>query len=241
MPGWMGCVVRATGSRRSCGTLPRPFREAVEAGRYAGRSIALQGDTLRHLGFLGGRAPAVPGLAPTCFGAAPETVIAFADGAAEPPHDSLDGAARLSPRPGAERGRRRRQPRPALARPRRGERPKRRATKLPIMWLGKESQAAEQPGARDRAPREARSQASGGSARRLREMNEQETALVPRGRPRYWLASRLQRTTTGGGLRKQPSRPMSKRGESFLRRARGAGRAAHSARRRTQQRRGGHR
>ena len=33
------------------------FREAVEAGRYAGRSIALQGDTLRHLGFLGGRAP----------------------------------------------------------------------------------------------------------------------------------------------------------------------------------------
>ena len=55
------------------------FREAVEAGRYAGRSIALQGDTLRHLGFLGGRAPAVPGLAPTCFASAPETVIAFAD------------------------------------------------------------------------------------------------------------------------------------------------------------------
>lgn len=58
------------------------FREAVEAGRYAGRSIALQGDTLRHLGFLGGRAPAVPGLAPTCFASAPETVIAFADSAA---------------------------------------------------------------------------------------------------------------------------------------------------------------
>ena len=54
-----------------------PFREAVEAGRYAGRSIALQGDTLRHLGFLGGRAPAVPGLAPTQFAAEPETVIAF--------------------------------------------------------------------------------------------------------------------------------------------------------------------
>ena len=55
------------------------FREAVEAGRYAGRSIALQGDTLRHLGFLGGRAPAVPGLAPTRFAAAPETVVAFAE------------------------------------------------------------------------------------------------------------------------------------------------------------------
>ena len=58
------------------------FREAVEAGRYAGRSIALQGDTLRHVGFLGGRAPAVPGLAPTRFAAEPETVIAFAGAAA---------------------------------------------------------------------------------------------------------------------------------------------------------------
>lgn len=55
------------------------FREAVEAGRYAGRSIALQGDTLRHLGFLGGRAPAVPGLAPTQFAARPETVILLAE------------------------------------------------------------------------------------------------------------------------------------------------------------------
>ena len=66
------------------------FREAVEDGRYAGRSIALQGDTLRHLGFLGGRAPAVPGLAPTCFASAPETVIAFADSTAEAPQDSSD-------------------------------------------------------------------------------------------------------------------------------------------------------
>ena len=54
------------------------FREAVEAGRYAARSIALQGDTLRHVGFLGGRAPAVPGLAPTQFAAAPESILAFA-------------------------------------------------------------------------------------------------------------------------------------------------------------------
>ena len=66
------------------------FREAVEDGRYAGRSIALQGDTLRHLGFLGGRAPAVPGLAPTSFASAPETVIAFADSTAEAPQDSSD-------------------------------------------------------------------------------------------------------------------------------------------------------
>ena len=88
------------------------FREAVEAGRYSGRSIALQGDMLRHVGFLGGRAPAVPGLAPTRFAAAPETVVAFADdGDAESPDekqadhpDSLRAA-------GAGRRRRRRQPR----------------------------------------------------------------------------------------------------------------------------------
>ena len=55
------------------------FREAVEAGRYSGRSIALQGDTLRHVGFLGGRAPAVSGLVPTRFAAAPQTVVAFTD------------------------------------------------------------------------------------------------------------------------------------------------------------------
>ena len=65
------------------------FREAVEAGRYSGRSIALQGDTLRHVGFLGGRAPAVPGLAPTRFAAAPETVVAFTDdGEAEAPEET---------------------------------------------------------------------------------------------------------------------------------------------------------
>ena len=54
------------------------FREAVEAGRYSGRSIALQGDTIRHIGFLGGRPPAVPGLAPTHFAAEAETVIPLA-------------------------------------------------------------------------------------------------------------------------------------------------------------------
>lgn len=54
------------------------FREAVEAGRYAGRSIAVSGGRLRHVGFLGGRAPAVPGLSPTQFASAAETVIAFA-------------------------------------------------------------------------------------------------------------------------------------------------------------------
>lgn len=65
-----------------------PFREAVEAGRYAGRSIALRGDTLCHVGFLGGCAPAVPGLAPTCFASAPETVITFAESATEVPRES---------------------------------------------------------------------------------------------------------------------------------------------------------
>ena len=92
------------------------FREAVEAGRYAGRSIALQGDTLRHVGFLGGRAPAVSGLVPTRFASAPETVVAFTDdaGGGVPGRLTLRSS-RLSPRPGAGRGQRRRQPRPALS------------------------------------------------------------------------------------------------------------------------------
>ena len=65
------------------------FREAVEEGRYSGRSIALEGDRLRHLGFLGGRAPAVPGLAPTRFASGAQTVIAFAeDGEAVSSDDS---------------------------------------------------------------------------------------------------------------------------------------------------------
>ena len=78
------------------------FREAVEAGRYAGRSIALKGDTLRHVGFLGGRAPAVSGLVPTRFASAPETVVAFADdaGAGSPedsPSDHPDSLRALGP------------------------------------------------------------------------------------------------------------------------------------------------
>ena len=55
------------------------FREAVEAGRYAGRSIAIKEGKLRHVGFLGGRAPAVPGLAPTQFAAEPDQVIRLAE------------------------------------------------------------------------------------------------------------------------------------------------------------------
>ena len=79
------------------------FREAVEAGRYSGRSIALEGDRLRHLGFLGGRAPAVPGLAPTRFASAPETVVDFTgdDGAEAPadsPTDYTDSLRALEPR-----------------------------------------------------------------------------------------------------------------------------------------------
>ena len=56
------------------------FREAVEGGRYAGRSVALAGDRLVHLGFLGGAAPAVDGLSPTRFGAVPDRVIVLAAG-----------------------------------------------------------------------------------------------------------------------------------------------------------------
>ena len=139
------------------------FREAVEAGRYAGRSIALQGDTLRHLGFLGGRAPAVPGLAPTCFASAPETVIAFSDD---------DEAALAGQQPAAHPDSHR------AAAPEENEADGRESTSS---TAAKEGRAAEQPGARDRAPRrEARSQASGASARRLRETNKREAALAAR-------------------------------------------------------------
>ncbi len=151
------------------------FREAVEDGRYAGRSIALQGDTLRHLGFLGGRAPAVPGLAPTCFASAPESVIAFADSTAEAPQISSDAQPdslrALEPR-GDEDGN---SLVPLRAPQGRGE-AEEDGCQATHDVAGKESQAAEQPGARDRAPRRmARSQVSGANARRLREMNDQET------------------------------------------------------------------
>ena len=60
------------------------FRAAVERGQYAGRSIKFGPGGLRHLAFLGGRAPAVPGLAPTQFAAAhaadPSITFAAADG-----------------------------------------------------------------------------------------------------------------------------------------------------------------
>ena len=139
------------------------FREAVEAGHYAGRSIALQGDTLRHLGFLGGRAPAVPGLAPTCFASAPETVIAFSDD---------DEAALAGQQPAAHPDSHR------AAAPKDDEGDGHESTSS---TAAKEGRAAEQPGARDRAPRrEARSQASGASARRLRETNKREAALAAR-------------------------------------------------------------
>ena len=58
------------------------FRTAVESGRYTGRSVALVGADgamrIRHLGFLGGRAPAVEGLAPTQFAGAGDAVRTFA-------------------------------------------------------------------------------------------------------------------------------------------------------------------
>ena len=77
--GWVEAV-RRTGDRLQARfrDLAPAFRAAVEAGSYRGRSIAMAGGKLRHIGFLGGRAPAVPGLAPTHFAAGAETVIAFA-------------------------------------------------------------------------------------------------------------------------------------------------------------------
>ena len=181
------------------------FREAVETGRYSGRSIALQGDTLRHVGFLGGRAPAVPGLAPTRFASEPEAVIAFADEARgttddegtgspdEPraPHpDPLrthgptgdeDGTSLVPLSAPAGRGGDEKDPHltPTLSAPRGGE----GDTADPAVPTaeGRKGRAAEQVGARDRAPRrEARSQASGASARHLRDMKEREAVLDER-------------------------------------------------------------
>lgn len=60
------------------------FRAAVAAGRYSGRSVALDpaeggGFRLRHLGFLGAAAPAVAGLAPSRFGSRPAAAYLFDD------------------------------------------------------------------------------------------------------------------------------------------------------------------
>ena len=57
------------------------FRGAVEAGRYAPRSVALAptatGWRLRHLGFLGAQNPAVAGLAPTQFSARADGALLY--------------------------------------------------------------------------------------------------------------------------------------------------------------------
>ena len=159
------------------------FREAVEAGRYAGRSIALQGDTLRHVGFLGGRAPAVSGLVPTRFASAPETVVAFTDDAgAESPDDSPsdhpDSLRALGPG-GDEDGD---SLVPLSVLQGRGEAGEDDGVPEAIDEVGgKEGRPAEQPGACDRAPRrEAGSQASGASARQLTDTNEHEASLTAR-------------------------------------------------------------
>ena len=77
--GWVERL-RVSGDRLQAqlGDLAPEFRAAVEAGRYGPRSIALQGDRLRHVAFLGGRAPAVPGLTPTRFSAPADRVIVLA-------------------------------------------------------------------------------------------------------------------------------------------------------------------
>ena len=82
--GWIDGL-RRTGDRLQAKLrdIDPAFREAVEAGRYAGRSVALENDVtdgyrLQHLGFLGGAAPAVKGLAPTQFSATPAHTYRFA-------------------------------------------------------------------------------------------------------------------------------------------------------------------
>ena len=78
--GWVERL-RVSGDRLQAklSDLAPEFRAAVEAGRYGPRSIALQGDRLRHVGFLGGRAPAVPGLTPTRFASPADRVIVLAE------------------------------------------------------------------------------------------------------------------------------------------------------------------
>ncbi len=77
--GWVSSL-RRVGDRLQArfSDIDDAFRAAVEAQRYTNRSIAFDGDVLRHIGFLGGAAPAVPGLAPTRFSSAAAQVIAFA-------------------------------------------------------------------------------------------------------------------------------------------------------------------
>ena len=73
----MACAASATGCRRA----PR-HRAGLPRGRRGEPLLRPidrpQGDGLRHLGFLGGRAPAVDGLAPTQFAAEPDQVIELA-------------------------------------------------------------------------------------------------------------------------------------------------------------------
>ena len=143
------------------------FREAVEEGRYSGRSIALEGDRIRHLGFLGGRAPAVPGLAPTRFASVPQTVVAFAEAGEavsqdEAPQDHPDSLRALEPR-GDEDG-------DSLVPPSalQGRGDTEEECEATDDAAGTDSRAAEQPGAR---------------ARRLSDIGEQEAALTAREAP----------------------------------------------------------
>ena len=80
--GWVGAL-RRVGDRLQARLerLDEGFREAVEAGRYANRSIsAVRDETgwrLRHLGFLGAALPAVDGLSPSNFAAPSGAQIVF--------------------------------------------------------------------------------------------------------------------------------------------------------------------
>ena len=80
--GWVGAL-RRVGDRLQARLerLDEGFREAVEAGRYANRSISAVHDEtgwrLRHLGFLGAALPAVDGLSPSNFAAPSGAQIVF--------------------------------------------------------------------------------------------------------------------------------------------------------------------
>ena len=93
--GWVDRL-RVTGDRlqaKLCDIAPA-FRDAVARGTYRGRSVALREGRLVHLGFLGGRAPAIPGLAPTRFSAPADSIIEFAAPEAAPKDagDAVDAA-----------------------------------------------------------------------------------------------------------------------------------------------------
>ena len=72
--------LRRMGDRLQCrlSRIDPDFRKATEAGRYAGRSVGVIGNRLRHIAFLGAKRPHFKGLAPEQFSEdAPEGLEIF--------------------------------------------------------------------------------------------------------------------------------------------------------------------